>query len=60
MGNHKTIYTGNEVDEAVAAARSGIPQQITQINTRVTALEEDVDDLSGLPAQVTQIGLGIR
>ena len=57
MGNHKTIYTGNEVDEAVAAARSGIPQQITQINTRVTALEEDVDDLSGLPAQVTQIGL---
>lgn len=48
---------GNEVDRAVTAALSTIPGQITQIDTRVTALEEDVDDLSGLPAQVTQIGL---
>lgn len=47
---------GNEVDRAVTAALSTIPGQITQIDTRVTALEEDVDDLSGLPAQVTQIG----
>lgn len=50
---------GNEVDRAVTAALSTIPGQITQIDTRVTALEEDVDDLSGLPAQVTQIGLKI-
>lgn len=50
---------GNEVDRAVTAALTTIPGQITQIDTRVTALEEDVDDLSGLPAQVTQIGLNL-
>ena len=53
---YESDYSGQEVDAAVGASRSGIPQQITQINTRVSALEEDVDDLSGLPQQVATIG----
>lgn len=35
MGNHKTIYTGNEVDEAVAAARITLPQRIDQLEARI-------------------------
>lgn len=35
MGNHKTIYTGNEVDEAVAAARVTLPRRIDQLEARI-------------------------
>lgn len=35
MGNHKTIYTGNEVDEAVAAARVTLPQRIDQLEAMI-------------------------
>lgn len=47
---------GNEVDRAVTAALSTIPGQVSQLDTRVTALENDVDDLQTLPAQVATIG----
>lgn len=48
---------GNEVDRAVTAALQTIPGQVTQLDTRVTALENDVDDLQTLPAQLATIGL---
>lgn len=52
MGNHKTIYTGNEVDEAVAAARVTLPRRIEQLEARIGSNLGDLGTKVGVYSSV--------
>lgn len=45
MDTYKTVYTGEEVDEAIRAARVTLPQRIGQIGLKLDEKEDEIRDV---------------